>query len=547
MPMAAEEFPCLGDPGVVARFHGRAVPAIEIAGRGFVGRDVLEQEFRRALRRRQVGDLRDLLRVRMGDELVAPAAHILDVVLEGSRVHAEMAQEPGLEGAAVLDHFRPVMLAGAVGEELAPIEHRDVDRVAVHLTPEAGEGRPLLEQRLAFLFLPGAKVRQVPGEAGAQQHDAAQTVLLAHGLLPPSTAPAQVARPAALVGSTGGDLWQNRQGSAARLPLHGVRDATTPSATASTARWRSCQAIVGGVIARAAGPRSGHLFGADEPDAAPAGAAAVAGGAGGGRVCQVLALIFHSAPSRTSTASHVPPACMPGPPSLPGKSALQVPAAKSTLASSIFASVVGIARFCVGGCCTAFSKKARMAASPTIGCGTFGGIMTASLAKSAAKAAGSRLSFAWVHLSAICLEIAAASSAATAGPIAANTSASAVSIVFIAHLPRTRLNALAVASVTSSPCPPSPRRTAPRIARSKRRRRRACEARRGKFLLPVGDRSSCSSRNPGVSTPASAARRPTLRDAASRAPQGDPSRRALRALLRVRRDIGASSNIGASS
>jgi len=40
MPMAAEEFPCLGDPGVVARFHGRAVPAIEIAGRGFVGRDV---------------------------------------------------------------------------------------------------------------------------------------------------------------------------------------------------------------------------------------------------------------------------------------------------------------------------------------------------------------------------------------------------------------------------------------------------------------------------------------------------------------------------
>jgi hypothetical protein len=103
----------------------------------FFVREQVFVEKRHALSRRsQLGQDYHFLVVEMGDELISIGTHGFDVGIELGLRELQRMQKTDEERILVCDDLPPIVLPSLIAEELAPLQHTDVQKISVGVHKE---------------------------------------------------------------------------------------------------------------------------------------------------------------------------------------------------------------------------------------------------------------------------------------------------------------------------------------------------------------------------------------------------------------------------
>lgn len=86
--------------------------------------------------RSQLGQVHRFLGIKMGDELISIGSHGVDIAFKLGLRELQRLQETNEECILVCDDLPPIVLPSLVTEEFAPLQHADIQKVAVGVHKE---------------------------------------------------------------------------------------------------------------------------------------------------------------------------------------------------------------------------------------------------------------------------------------------------------------------------------------------------------------------------------------------------------------------------
>jgi hypothetical protein len=122
--------------------------------------------------------------VEMRDELVSVSTHPFREVRELRLLHSHAGQKVVFKGGRIHDDIAPEMLVSLVTEQLAPLKHGYVEKVATNLAPESRVRVGWNAGLRTRSALSRAKVGDIPGKTCTENYNSTETFTARQWLAP---------------------------------------------------------------------------------------------------------------------------------------------------------------------------------------------------------------------------------------------------------------------------------------------------------------------------------------------------------------------------